>query len=96
MIEKLRKWSLIFTVCFAMYGWFSFADFAGAKSQLRWRDISGAGIALWIFLILGALIILLQLIPAVLLFMSYIAGTHKALPVTAEVDKEESTCKEKI
>jgi len=89
LYEKFQKWSLIFTVFFAMYGWFSFADFAGAKSGLKWRDISGAGVALWIFLILGAIIILLQLIPAVLMFTSFITGIHKSVPV-----KEESVVKE--
>ncbi len=38
------------------------------------RSISfeGAGAALWIFLIVGSIIILLQLIPAMILFFSFI------------------------
>lgn len=41
------------------------------------RSISmrDAGIAMWIFLIIGAIIILLQLIPAAILFFSFIGGT---------------------
>ena len=41
------------------------------------RSISmkDAGIAMWIFLIIGAIIILLQLIPAVILFFSFIGST---------------------
>lgn len=76
-MEKIRKWSLMFTVTCAMYGWFSFADYAGARSGLRWKDISGAGVALWIFLIVGAVIILLQLVPAVLMFVSFLTGAYR-------------------
>jgi len=38
------------------------------------RSISlrGAGTALWIFIIIGAIIVLLQLIPAMILFFSFI------------------------
>ncbi len=41
------------------------------------RSISmkDAGIAMWIFLIIGAVIILLQLIPAAILFFSFIGTT---------------------
>jgi len=62
------------------------------------RSISmrDAGIAMWIFLIVGAIIILLQLIPAAILFFSFI-GTTTGLVLkkkaTEEVSAEE---KEKI
>ena len=41
------------------------------------RSISlrGAGTALWIFIIIGAIIVLLQLIPAVILFFSFVGTT---------------------
>jgi membrane associated rhomboid family serine protease len=41
------------------------------------RSISfkGAGTALWIFIIIGAIIVLLQLIPAAILFFSFIGTT---------------------
>jgi hypothetical protein len=44
------------------------------------REISlkGAGVALWIFIIIGAIIVLLQLIPAIILFFSFI-GTSTGL-----------------
>jgi predicted membrane protein len=44
------------------------------------REVSlkGAGIALWIFIIIGAIIVLLQLIPAIILFFSFI-GTSTGL-----------------
>lgn len=37
-------------------------------------ELKGAGTALWIFLIIGAVIVLLQLIPAVILFFSFIGS----------------------
>ena len=41
-------------------------------------SLEGAGTALWIFIIIGAIIILLQLIPAAILFFSFI-GTVTTL-----------------
>jgi len=46
-------------------------------------ELKGAGTALWIFLIVGAIIVLLQLIPAGILFFSFI-GTA----TTASLKKE--------
>jgi hypothetical protein len=37
-------------------------------------ELKGAGTALWIFLIIGAVIVLLQLIPAAILFFSFIGS----------------------
>ena len=56
------------------------------------REISlkGAGTALWIFLIIGAIIVLLQLIPAIILFFSFI-GT-----VTATALKQEKKVEEEV
>ena len=44
---------------------------AFAKS-ISFKD---AGIALWIFMIIGAVIVLLQLIPAAILFFSFVGTT---------------------
>jgi len=44
----------------------------------RTISLKDAGIALWIFIIIGAVIILLQLIPAAILFFSFI-GTSSAV-----------------
>jgi len=41
-------------------------------------ELKGAGTALWIFLIIGAIIVLLQLIPAVILFFSFIGSATTA------------------
>jgi len=41
-------------------------------------ELKGAGTALWIFLIIGAIIVLLQLVPAVILFFSFIGSATTA------------------
>ena len=48
---------------------------AFAKS-ISFKD---AGIALWIFMIIGAVIVLLQLIPAAILFFSFIGTTSSVV-----------------
>jgi hypothetical protein len=52
-------------------------------------EFKGAGTALWIFLIIGAIIILLQLIPAAILFFSFIGtATTAALKKEKRVEEE--------
>ena len=52
-------------------------------------DFKGAGTALWIFLIIGAIIVLLQLIPAAILFFSFIGtATTMALKKEKKVEEE--------
>ena len=51
-------------------------------------ELKGAGTALWIFLIIGAIIVLLQLIPAAVLFFSFI-GTATAGALKKEKKMEE-------
>ena len=41
-------------------------------------ELKGAGTALWIFLIVGSMIVLLQLIPAAILFFSFVGTTTTA------------------
>jgi hypothetical protein len=55
------------------------------------RSISfkDAGVALWIFIIIGALIVLLQLIPAAILFFSFI-GTTSSMALKRKATPEES------
>jgi hypothetical protein len=53
-------------------------------------ELKGAGTALWIFLIIGAVIVLLQLIPAAILFFSFI-GT-----ATTAVLKKEKRVEEEV
>ncbi len=56
-------------------------------------SLKDAGIALWIFIIIGAVIVLLQLIPAVILFFSFIGTTSsmvlKKKKAPGEVAEEE-------
>ena len=51
-------------------------------------EFKGAGTALWIFLIVGAIIVLLQLIPAAILFFSFI-GTATTVALKKEKKVEE-------
>lgn len=51
-------------------------------------ELKGAGTALWIFLIVGAVIVLLQLIPAAILFFSFI-GTATTMALKKEKKMEE-------
>lgn len=60
------------------------------------RSIStkDAGVALWIFVIIGALIVLMQLIPAAILFFSFI-GTTSSLLFKGKKEKAEAGAEEK-
>jgi hypothetical protein len=88
--EWLRRISLVLSIVTFLFFWLSFADFSAAKTGLKWKDVSSAGTALWIFLILGAVIILLQLIPAVIMFFSFVGtGSHMGYKVIGAEKKEE-------
>ena len=58
-------------------------------------SLKDAGISLWIFLIIGAMLILLQLIPAGILFFSFIGSAsaltfkRKKVPEEKGVEEEE-------
>ena len=42
--------------------------------SITWNDlVKDAGIAFWIFAIIGAILVLLQLIPAIIVFFSFVA-----------------------
>jgi len=52
-------------------------------------ELKGAGAALWIFIIIGAIIVLLQLIPAAILFFSFIGtATTMAFKKGKKVEEE--------
>jgi hypothetical protein len=57
-------------------------------------NLKGAGVALWIFIIIGAIIVLLQLIPAIILFFSFI-GTTTGLVAKRKKAMEEVGTEEK-
>jgi hypothetical protein len=52
-------------------------------------SLKGAGTALWVFIIIGAIIVLLQLIPAAILFFSFIGtATTIAFKKGKKVEEE--------
>jgi hypothetical protein len=55
----------------------------------RTISMKDAGVALWIFIILGAIIVLLQLIPAAILFFAFI-GTTSAVIFKGKKREEEA------
>lgn len=42
-------------------------------------ELKGAGTALWVFLIIGTIIVLLQLVPAAILFFSFVGSASAAV-----------------
>ena len=76
-----------------MIGWVTFLATPAFAKSFSMKD---AGISLWIFLIIGAIIILLQLIPAVILFFSFIGtGTAMAFGRKKVAEKEGATEEDK-
>lgn len=75
------KKRLIDVVFGGIIGFMLAADIVFARSI----DMSKAGVSLWIFIVVGAFIILLQLVPAFILFTTFIGTTvataHKAVKV---------------
>ena len=52
-------------------------------------ELKGAGTALWIFLIVGSIIVLLQLVPAAVLFFSFIGtASTKVLKREKKIEEE--------
>jgi len=63
--------------------------FLSTPAFARSVELKGAGTALWIFLIIGSIIVLLQLIPAAILFFSFIGtATTTALKKEKRVEEE--------
>ncbi|MBS3921004.1 MAG: hypothetical protein KG012_19190 [Deltaproteobacteria bacterium] len=62
---------------------------AASPAFARSISLKDAGPALWVFVIIGAIIILLQLIPAAILFFSFIGtATTMALKKEKKVEEE--------
>lgn len=57
-------------------------------------SLKDAGVTLWIFIIIGAVIVLLQLIPAAILFFSFI-GTSSSMAFKRKKAGEEAAAEEK-
>jgi uncharacterized membrane protein YhaH (DUF805 family) len=60
--------------------------------SVRLKD---AGVTLWIFIIIGAVIVLLQLIPAAILFFSFI-GTSSSMVFKRKKEAREGATEEKV
>lgn len=58
-------------------------------------SLKDAGVALWIFIIIGAVIVLLQMIPAAILFFAFI-GTTTGLALKKKKTPEEAAAEEKV
>ena len=67
---------------------FSLVTLMAAPAYARGISMKDAGIALWIFIIIGAVIILLQLIPAAILFFSFI-GTSSGMVLKKKAVEQE-------
>jgi hypothetical protein len=57
-------------------------------------SLKDAGVTLWIFIIIGAVIVLLQLIPAAILFFSFI-GTSSSMVFKRKKEAQEVATEEK-
>jgi flagellar basal body-associated protein FliL len=62
---------------------------AATPAFARGISLKDAGVTLWIFIIIGAMIVLLQLIPAAILFFSFI-GTSSGLLLKKKKAAEEA------
>ena len=81
MIRTIKTWVMIgmvglTTLCVA------------SPAFARSISLKDAGVALWVFVVIGAAIILLQLVPAAILFFSFI-GTTSAMVLKGKKVKEE-------
>ena len=60
----------------------------------RSLSLKDAGVALWIFIIIGAVIVLLQLVPAAILFFSFV-GTSSNMVFKRKKEVEKAAAEEK-
>ncbi len=86
MLKEKRSWLAGLTA--------SLVILMATPAFARSISLKDAGVALWIFIIIGAVIILLQLIPAVILFFSFI-GTTSGIIIKGKKAMEELPAEEK-
>ena len=79
MTKTRRSWLAGLTVCLV--------TLMATPAFARGISLKDAGVALWIFIIIGAIIVLLQLIPAAILFFSFI-GTTSGLVLKKKATEE--------
>jgi hypothetical protein len=82
-VEKIFKVFPIFLIA-------GFLSLISTPAFARSVSMKDAGIALWIFVIIGAIIVLLQLIPAAILFFTFI-GTSAGLIVKKKAPEKAAT-----
>jgi len=59
-----------------------------APAFARSISLKGGGVSLWVFIIIGTVIVLLQLIPATILFFSFVGATkHMAFKKSKRVEE---------
>jgi hypothetical protein len=85
MINGKKPWLAGLVVWFIMIATPAFA---------RSVSLKDAGVTLWIFIIIGAMIVLLQLIPAAILFFSFI-GTSSSMVFKQKKEPREVATEEK-
>lgn len=82
MLKKKMRWMAIMVIGLVML--------MATPAFARTISMKDMGVALWIFIILGAVIVLLQLIPAAILFFSFI-GTTSTVIFKGQKTEEEAT-----
>jgi hypothetical protein len=63
-------------------------SFMSTPALARSISLKDAGVALWVFIIIGAVIVLLQLIPAAILFFTFIGTTTGLILKKKAAEKE--------
>jgi len=86
MLKERKLWAAGITIGLIIL----MATPAFAKSL----SLKDAGVALWIFIIIGAVIVLLQLIPAAILFFSFV-GTSSSMVLKRKKEAEKAAAEEK-
>ncbi len=81
MVKMKRSWLAGLTV--------GLVTLMATPAFARGISLKDAGIALWIFIIIGTIIVLLQLIPAAILFFSFI-GTSSGMVLKKKKATEEA------
>jgi hypothetical protein len=71
-----------------------FAIVIATPAFARSVSLKDAGVALWVFVIIGAVIVLLQLIPAAILFFSFI-GTSSSMVFKRKKENREAATERK-
>ncbi len=87
MLKGGRSWLIGLTIVMI--------SLMGTPAFARSISLKDAGVTLWIFIIIGAVIVLLQLIPAAILFFSFIGTSSSMVFNRKKVANNEATAEEK-